>query len=612
MVHICQPAEPNTEWSSEFQDKIRDFGYSSHGNYNSMSLLHTAELCGGQATSLSSSRTTNQATFRNDANRKYKEAVRQLPSQACIDLLVQTFFSDINWQYDLLDQESFKEHLVAWREISYSDLQVGFERLALETVVFPALLFQVLAHALLFHPPHDEMIGSLITMADMTFHDLGGEYSDTGADLLALVGKRDITIATVQAGLLRASFLKSSGKVIEAWHALGAAIRDAQEIGLHTGRIVSDQSPVGPKRGREKVSLVGHRVWVVLHIWDVHMAVVLGRPIVTDIQIDHFARTIEDEEKQRELFWHWQTETEPPRPFDIILAGYNVAYRYFKDIHQLEHNGARSQDYPIVEHISAAIKKGLERLPSWCRLENPDTKFDGLHGCQWLPVARDGLSSLIHFVILALHRPFIFSVANSRTEALEAGRSVLRAQERLFEQSEPRQRKVFNFVYASFDAIVLIAALCLVPNEDREQQTECIDVVERGMQRLSIIGQSNFMAKSAHGVVCSLYRRLAYRLGISEIVEDTRPPFTSPEWIPPNSDTDLSHRAPSEPFDAVLPPRPTHDLLFDHLSITQVPFTDTPDRFSLDPLTVNITDGWNFEGDFSDTSFWSLMNGLNH
>jgi hypothetical protein len=613
MMHTCQPAEPTTEGSSEFQDKIRDFGYSSHGNYNSMSLLRTAELYGGQATSLSSSRTTTQATFRNDANRKYKEAVRQLPSQACIDLLVQTFFSDINWQYDLLDEESFKEHLVAWREISYSDLQAGFERLALGTVVFPALLFQVLAHALLFHP-HDEMIGSLITMADMTFHDLGGEYSDTGADLLALLGKKDITIAMVQAGLLRASFLKSSGKVVEAWHALGAAIRDAQEIGLHTGRILSDQSPVGPRRGRESVSLVGHRVWVVLHIWDVHMAVVLGRPIVTDIQIDRFARTIEDEDKRRELFSHWQTETDPPRPFDIILAGYNVAYRYFKDIHQLEHNGANSQDYRIVEHISAAIKNDLERLPSWCRLENPDTKFDALHGCQWLPVARDGLSSLIHFVILALHRPFIFSVANSRTEALKAGKSILRAQERLFEQSEPRQRKVFNFVYASFDAIVLIAALCLAfPNENHEQQIECIDVVERGMQRLSIIGQSNSMATSAHGVVCSLYHRLACRLGICETAEDGRASFIHPEWIPPNSDTNLFHGAPSKPsFDAVLPPRPTHDLFFDHLSITQIPFIDTPDSFPLDPLTVNNIDRWNFEGDFSDASFWSLMNGLNH
>lgn len=610
MVDIWQPAEPDTEWSSEVQDKIRDFGYSSHGNYTSMSLLRTTELYGGRTTSLSSTPITNQVTFRSDSNRRYKEAVRQLPSQACIDILVQTFFSDFNWQYDLLDEESFRGHLLAWRQISYSDLQVGFERLPLGTLVFPVLLFQVLAHALLFHPPDDERISPLITMADMTFLDIAREYSDTGADLLALLGKKHITIAIVQAGLLRASFLKSSGKVVEAWHALGGAIRDAQEMGLDTGRNVPDQSTVKLNCGRQSVNLLGHRVWVILHIWDIHMAVVLGRPIVTDMQIDSFALTIENEEKRRDLFSHWQTETDPPRPFDIILAGYNVAYRYFKDIHQIEHNGANSQDYPIVEHINAAIKRNLELLPSWCRLESPDTKFDRFHGCQWLPVAREGLSSLIHLVILALHRPFVFSVAYSRTEALKAGISILRAQERLFEQTEPRHRKVFNPVYASFDAIVLIAALCLVfPIEDHKQLTECVEVVEKGVHRLGIIGQSNSMAASAHCVVCSLYHRLRSRLGLLE----TRASFNNPVWMPLNNNTDLSHEAPlGFYFNSILPPRPTHDLFFDHISIPQIPSTNTPNALPLDPLTANFTDGLNFEGDFSDASFWNFLNELNH
>ncbi|CAG7938394.1 unnamed protein product [Penicillium salamii] len=606
MGNLNSPAGPGPEWTSASQDKIRNFGYSSHGNHNSMSLLRTVELYGGQDTSLVGSSTTNQPPFPTDADRRYRELVRQLPPQPCVDILVQTFFSDINWQYDLLDEESFREDLDSWGKISYSDLQVGFGRLAPGTAVFPALLFQVLAQALLFHSPHDDMINSLITMADMTFQDLGAKYSDKGAELLAVLGKKEITIATVQGGVLRASFLKSSGKVVEAWHTLGATIRDAQEIGLHTGRIVSG----GPGRERQNISLVGHRIWLVLHIWDIHMAVVLGRPIATDLQIDRFACTIEDEERRRDLFSHWQTQTDLPRPFDLILAGYNVAYRYFKDIHQIEHNGAKSQDYHAVEHIHAAIKKNSELLPSWCRLVNPDTKFDRLRGYQWLPVAREGLSSLIYLVVLALHRPFIFSVANSRTEALKAGICILRAQERLFQQSEPHQCKVFNPVYASFDAIVLVAALCLVfPTEDIELRAECIHGVERGMQRLGIIGQSNAMAKSAHGIVCSLY----HRLGNSENAEDTRNCSSDSQWISPNTNTDLHDwTQPALSFDAVLPPRPTHDLFYDHLSISQTPMADTPNGLSFDPLTVDLTNGWDFEGTFSDTSFWKLMNVSSH
>ncbi|CAI7668375.1 unnamed protein product [Penicillium palitans] len=593
IIHSYPPAGLGPRWTSESQDKIRDFGYSSHGNHNSMSLLRTVELYGGQDTNSVSSSAINQPYFPSDADRKYRELVRQLPSKACIDILVQTFFSDFNWQYGLLDEESFREDLYAWGNISYSELQAGLARLAVGTILFPALLFQVLAQALLFHSPHDDMINSLITMADMTFHDLGAEYSYMGAELLAVLGKKDITIVTVQAGVLRAAFLKSSGKVVEGWHTLGAAIRDAQEIGLHTGRII---------------------IWVILHIWDVHMAVVLGRPIATELQIDRFAGTIQDDEQRRELFSHWQTETDPPRPFDLILAGFHVAYRYLKDIHKLEHNGASPQDYPMVEHIHAAIETNLELLPPWCRLENPDTKFDRIHGCEWLPISREALSSLIHLVLLALHRPYIFSVAKSRTEALKAGISVLRAQERLFQQSQPHQCKVFNPVYASFDAIVLIAALCLVfPSENYERRSECIQVVERGMQRLGIIGQYNPMAKSTHGVVSSLYRRLMHRPETSETAERPGALFSNPEWISPDSDTVRYNGVPSEiSIDVLLPPRPTHDLFFNHLSSTQVPLIETPDALAFDPLTVSVTDTWNFEGAFSDASFWNWMNQPNY
>lgn len=604
---------PLARLGSEFQDNIRDFGYSSHGNHNSMSLLRTAELYGCQDTSVAPPSGTNQPPFRNEPDRNYNGLVRQLPSQACIGILVQTFFSNVNWQYDLLDEECFSEDLDTWRKHSYSELQMGSEKFTSRALVFPALLFQVLAQALLFHPPYDEMINSLMTTTDMTFYDLAAEYSDAGAELLSLLGKKNITTAVVQAGLLRASFLKSSGKVVEAWHALGATIRDAQEIGLHTGRIQPKEYSFGPKREGQNVNLVGHKIWIVLHIWDVHMAVVLGRPIATDLQIDRFALTIDDVEMRREFFSHWQTETDLPRPFDIILAGYNVAYRYFKDIHQIEHNGASPQEYTIVEEIHAAINKNSERLPSWCRLVNPDTKFDRLGGCQWLPVAREGLFSLIYFVVLALHRPFIFTVANSRTEALKAGIFILRAQERLFQVSEPHQCKVFNPVYASFDAIVLIAALCLVfPNENLELRAECIYALERGMQRLGIIGQTNSMAKSAHGVVRSLYHRLRYQLDISKPAEDEEF-FGDSDFIPPEKSTDTYNWPQSGlSFDAVLPLRPTHDLFYDHLSISQVPVDDIATNLSFNPLTVDLTDGWNFEGTFSDSSFWSLMNDFTH
>ncbi|OOQ89202.1 hypothetical protein PEBR_16841 [Penicillium brasilianum] len=608
-----------SDWASKDQSTVSNFGYSSQSSHHTLALLRaTEQYTDHKHTSTGSSGTNYNASrgiFQSDADRKFKELVRHLPSQPCIDVLIQTFFYGVNWQYDLIDEEHFREQLDAWGQVSYSALQAGCGTLAPEMRVFPALLFQVLAHALLFHPPQDERVKILLTMAEMTFYDLGVEFSDGGAEILTLLGKTGITIGTVQAGLLRASFLKSSGKVIEAWHTLGATIRDAQEIGLHTGQLMSDQSSDLSENGamNARESYIGHKIWVVLHIWDIHMAVVLGRPIVTDLNLDDFTRTVTNDEKRRELFSHWQKETDPPRAFDVILAGYNVAYRYFPQIHRLGQNGARAQDYTVVESIHTALKKNLELLPSWCQLEDPDTTFDQMPGCHWLPLAREGLSSLIHLVFLTLHRPYIFATASSRTEALKAGIAILRAQERLFQRTELQSCKIFNPVYASFDALVLIAAICIAfPNQGLEQLTECIQVLERGVERLEAIGQFNPMARSAHAVAWNLYRQLQHHLTAFGTAGGSRDQFSNTDLAFLNGDPDYLMGKPSElSFNNVSPPNPTQDLFYDHLSISQITRPDAPNNLPFDPLTVDCTDGWDFEGTFADTSFWSLMNEFN-
>jgi hypothetical protein len=605
--NLSTPAGFGSTGTSEDLSKISNFGYSSQSSSNTLGLLRTTELYADNSYSTPAGPSSYHSP-QNDANqKKFRKLIRQLPPQTCMDILIQTFFNNVNWQYDLLDEEPFQKQLAAWGNVSYSDIQTGIDRLAPEMKVFPALLFQVLAQALLFHSPEDESINTLMVMPGMSFHELGMEYSDAGAKMLLLLGKREISIATVQAGLLRASFLKSSGKVVEAWHALKATICDAQEIRLHTGRPLLARLDMDENDSRD--SHIDHRIWVVLHIWDIHMAVVLDRPIATDLKLADFAGTVENDQRRQEIFSHWKSETDPPRAFDVILAGYNVAYRYFTDIHQLEQNGTRVEDYSKVTSIHAAIKENLDMLPSWCQLENPSTKFDQALRCRWLPIAREGLFSLIHLVFLTLHRPYIFSMTNSRMEAIKAGIAILRAQEQLFQQLEPHQCKVFNPVYASFDAIVLIMAICLrFPDEER--LGECLQVVQRGIQMLNAIGKFNSMARSAHAVVCSLYYRLKHRL---QTLDRSGINSSSTELDSPNGEFIFSSGAPfGLSFDGIVPPRPIHDLFYDNLCLHQNLLNDLLDDSAFDPLTINAGDDWLFDGNFSDNSFWSFMNDLNH
>lgn len=587
----------------QLEKSLHDFGYTNQEKSDTLSLLRAVGLCGDRAAVPS-----DRHTIRNDKQEKYIRLVRLLPAPTPVEALVRIYFELVNWQYDLIDEEMFREHLRDWWKVSYSNLKKDFASIATDMLVFPALLFQVLAQALLLQAPKDPVINNILNMPDMTYHDLSVEYNNAGTALLGMFDKDLSTVITVQAGLLNASFLKSSGKVVEAWHALGATIRDSQELPVHSGRNIYEVALYDTKKERRRLIVMTHKIRVILHVWDAHMAVVLGRPMTTVLNLDSFNKSIRNEAARTELLSHWKTEDEPPRPFDVIMAGYMVAHRYFVDIHNLQHYVEKIAN---VKHIHAEISQSLELLPSWCRLQNPNTKFD--EACRWLPAAREVLYSLVHLVLLALHRPLIFSSFESRVEALKAGGSILDAQERLFQMSGPHQEHLFTPVYHSFDAIVLMAAICLIfPNEDRERHAQSIEAIAKGIERLELIGRSNHMAQAAHGVAVSLYHRLMRQSGGAVSAEDSSDPLpSSAELIPDSRAPPTVPALSSAAFKTALPPQPIHDLFDDHLSSTQMTESNMQDNTNSDSLFVTDLDDWGFEGDFSDESFWGMLNGFN-
>ena len=143
-----------------------------------------------------------------------------------------------------------------------------------------------------------------------------------------------------------------------------------------------------------------------------------------------------------------RTDQDAPTPLSVIRLGYDTAYRYFPRIRELESRAERKEDYNIVREIHAAILANMDRIPSWCRHDKPDLHFDSLSDCTWLPAARQSLTSGIYFVLLSLHRLYIFSVPESRTEALKAASMILNIQEQLFHLSGPKNHLSFKIAKA--------------------------------------------------------------------------------------------------------------------------------------------------------------------
>lgn len=194
--------------------KTADFGYAS----NSASTLGILRKIEGDGEPLAGMPTENFDGDSFGIRERYKTLVRLLPSRTYVEKLAEIYFRDINWQYFSIDEPVFRELMDQWYNMPFNVLTTSGPQ-ALDPMLraFPAVLFQILASALLYLPEGtEETFESLKYTSNMTFEDLAFDYSESGVSILSLLGKRQMSIMTVIAGWVRASFLKYTGMVTEA------------------------------------------------------------------------------------------------------------------------------------------------------------------------------------------------------------------------------------------------------------------------------------------------------------------------------------------------------------------------------------------------------------
>jgi len=148
---------------------------------------------------------------------RYKSLIRQLPARTYVEKLIDVYFHDVNWQYFGIDEPMMRGLMHKWYSLPFNVLS-NSGPMALDPMLraLPALLFQMVACALLYLPQDAEKSFECLKYTNMTFDDLSVEYSEAGMAILNLLGKRQMSIVTVLAGWCRASLLKFTGMVTEA------------------------------------------------------------------------------------------------------------------------------------------------------------------------------------------------------------------------------------------------------------------------------------------------------------------------------------------------------------------------------------------------------------
>ncbi|KAM0247872.1 hypothetical protein ACHAQJ_009688 [Trichoderma viride] len=510
-------AEPLSSMASSW-------GYAQSGGASTLCFLQKIERAsagdGDDPLSNASGQAIHQDTFA--MKEKYKGLVRLLPARMYIDQLAEIFFAEFNWQYYLVEPQSFHEMLDQWTNLPFKVLSSrGPEALSPDLKVFPALLFQVIATALLVLPKSlHESFESLKYAANMTYEDLAMDYSESGVAISNLFGVKTLSTTSIQVGFLRAAFLKYTANVTESWHMVGKTIRDAQELGMH-------RDSLDPKPTSNDVENVLLNQWqiekrrhlyMLLGTWDIHMCLILGRPGSMNwrhgfptLPID--ARLTLNSDRSKTPVIPREEGVDPPTSLTRNISLYKTMLP-LRDIQDLEPDGPCPRDFSKVLKVQQDIMDIHDSTPAVFRLENPDRQWDHVPELHWLHQARCLSEQMYYFTLVALHRPYIFHREDSRGEVIKGCLGMLDMQKLMFEGLPPKSWKNWHLFYGSFDAVTLIASIyILFPYEYAQFRETALQHCHLTVERFATMKDMNPLANSALGVLRAVVARLVKAIG---------------------------------------------------------------------------------------------------
>ena len=331
-----------------------------------------------------------------------------------------------------------------------------------------------------------------------------------------------------------------------------------------------------------------------------------------------------------------------PNTFTVRLLEYQI-HRYLPQVRELEAEGAHPRDFSKVERLHQVALDYIATMPPTYRFKNPDRSFDD--ACPMLASQREFLCATVWLFLLVLHRPYIFSMAKSRTEILKAGIQMLNAQQRLFLSLKPHHYRMFTLAYLSVEPCVsMLAVLIAFPLENANLVVEAFRCLKESLSRLNTIRGTNRVAGQGADVIRNLLLRAErnrpkqaqaskpdspMQVRSSETLMSPnshgagsfyqmveQPPLFALDapmedmsgWNVPFQQNSSSLPAVSSgyAFDAT-PFRPVADLAYNDLALAMSEEGLSAADSGSDGIPIEMP--LQFSGDFGEGSFWTFVNG---
>ncbi|KAJ6787975.1 hypothetical protein PWT90_09995 [Aphanocladium album] len=408
------------------------------------------------------------------------------------ETILLSFTETLNYCHHIVDPAKLMENFSTWRE------DVCWNRPPNPAVV--CLMLRVCACVL----PYlcSDVRCKIEADLEMSVQSLTDQCHQAAVELSGKLSVGETGLLQVQQLFLTSYWHSSQGNFHDCWRALGAAIREAEELGLNTESKAAARSELDRDMRR--------RTWCILDVWDWQISTLFSRPQLIN-------------RRDCEIISPNVSPEAAPRPIHEVMLQYQViqtVYRKFGNINK-PMNAADAKEF------QDTIKSWTESFPPMFQFANPDTSMDQRY--PWITVQRQYLHVMAYTMVLMPHRVYISGifdpaelqeVENVRASGVDYCLKLRDAHLLLFHSTYPFCTK---YPLAQFSLVDLGVTLCFTIINDGEHQNlpkreQVIAVIGDVLQMLKHTQNAAGRSSLSYKIVSRLVRRLPISQDEMEII----------------------------------------------------------------------------------------------
>ncbi|KAJ4393026.1 hypothetical protein N0V93_002232 [Gnomoniopsis smithogilvyi] len=419
-----------------------------------------------------------------------EHALKTILPKPYTDVLVQNFLENANFQYYAIFPEQLRDQSSEWWEA-----RAARRRLAPELT---CLLIRVCAVSAQYL--EDSLKQRLEIELGEKAQSMTERFHVAAQKLSSSIPRGAGGVVQVQQLFLEASWWKSEANMVEAWHSLSIAIREAQEIGMHK------QCEGLPNFER----MIRNRLWCILWTWDWQMSTLLSRPLLID-QDDH---KLELPDGRLENI----TDPEVPHPMSSIALQASLGLHVFHLFQRMNTDSSA----PLVLEIEAALDKWMATFPAALRDHRPDTHWDDKYPN--VPFMRCQINIIAYTYLLAPLKPYLLGKADPevmrtpigsqlRAKGVDTCLDLMKAGERFYNLAFPQDIKYFFIIFFMFDAAtVMCSAIVHDTHHTLPKREQCIHTLRTAQELMDGVAHISESAR----ISAQLLRKLAATLPLTQ------------------------------------------------------------------------------------------------